>query len=56
MMNNKIRLIAKEKRLRLIDANNLLENNRLGISLKEFSEDGVHMNKNAYMILEKYIK
>lgn len=56
MMNNKIRLIAKEKRLRLINANNLLENNRLGISLKEFSEDGVHMNKNAYMILEKYIK
>lgn len=56
MMNNKIRLIAKEKRLRLIDANNLLENNRLGISLKEFSEDGVHMNKNAYMILEKYFK
>lgn len=56
MMNNEIRLIAKEKRLRLIDANNLLENNRLGISLKEFSEDGVHMNKNAYMILEKYIK
>lgn len=56
MMNNEIRFIAKEKKLRLIDANNLLENNRLGISLKEFSEDGVHMNKNAYMILEKYIK
>lgn len=56
MMNNEIRLIAKEGKLRLIYANDLLENNRLGISLKEFSEDGVHMNKNAYNILEKYIK
>lgn len=52
MLNAKIRKLAEENQLILIDAYQVFKN-KLG---KEYSTDGVHMNEKAYYILNQSIK
>ena len=49
-LNNKIRELAKSNNIKLIDAYKIFEDKN------NLSEDGVHMNSDAYNILNSYLK
>lgn len=50
LINNKIRLLPKSENLKIIDTEKLFQNK------ENMSSDGVHMNENAYKIIDKYLK
>lgn len=49
-INNKIRQLAKNQNLNLIDTEKIFEGK------ENLSEDGIHMNEKAYQMLDEYVK